>query len=936
VRQKDFHSGHDRLQGDSQIEGGLQSEMRSGGLEGRDEALREKQAEVEKVQSWYANFYDFAPVGYFTLDDSGIIQDLNPVGSELLGVERSFPLGVPFRYFVAPKSRKSFRSHFQKLLKGPGTLTFSLKLLQKNGTVLEVLLKGQGGSVQGQEKRKLCCLAATDITDRMHTEEALRRSEEKYRSIFENAVMGVFQTTPDGRYIDVNPALARMFGYGSPQEMMTSISDIEKQQYVNPADRARLKKLYEELDAVRGFETEVFRQDGGKVWIAMNARAVRDRDGGILYYEGTTENISERKQAEEELKHSKLYVERIANASPNTLHVYDVDDGKYLYISAQVSSMLGYAPEEMYGMSSDGRLAMIHPDHRSAAVEYVRRLVASRDDGVAEIELPLRHKNGDWRWIRTRSLTFVRKEDGLAKSFVGTSEDVTDRIREEKERARLAAAVEQASEGVVITDGVFVIEYANPSFLRLTGYALEEIISRDVKFLRSDRRPAAFYESIRDTARTESAWTGIYPWKRKDGGAVVTRAIVSAMRDESGAVLAYVVHCQDITDQLRLEDQLRQRQKMEAIGTLAGGIAHDFNNILAGVIGFVEMILEDTPLESRMGRRLDLALKGAYRGRDLVRQILAFSHQSEQERKPVALSEVVEEGMKLLRPALPATIAIKTEIAASDDVILADSVQMHQILMNLCTNAAFAMRDKGGELGITLTDATLSDVDSMPCSGMKQGKYVVLTVSDTGCGMGPEILERIFDPFFTTKARGEGTGMGLSVVHGIVKSHAGYITVSSKQKKGSSFQIYLPRAKRHIGAEVETLQAARGGTEHVLFVDDEDILAELNRERLVSLGYKAVISTSSIETLEIFKAKPEAFDLVITDYTMPRLTGIDLAGEVRKIRGDIPIILCTGYGDFVSQEKAAVHGIRKILMKPFTKVELAEAIRYALGVRIDR
>ena len=384
-------------------------------------------------------------------------------------------------------------------------------------------------------------------------------------------------------------------------------------------------------------------------------------------------------------------------------------------------------------------------------------------------------------------------------------------------------------------------------------------------------------------------------------------------------------------EEARLESQLLQSQKMEAIGTLAGGIAHDFNNILAGIIGFTEMVQDDMPPDSREYHRLELVLKGAQRGRDLVRQILTFSRQTQHEQKPVALSGIVEDALKLLRPLLPATTEIRSKDLAGDDTILADSVQIHQVLMNLCTNGAQAMGKKG-VLEISVTNDYFKEGDPMPSPDMKPEDYVTLTVRDTGSGMKPEILERIFDPFFTTKTPGEGTGLGLAVVHGIVKSHRGFIKVESEPGKGSAFHIHLPKIGIREGLTIPQELPARGGKECILFVDDEDIIVELNNERLTQLGYEVVATTSSLEALQIFKNEPRKFDLVITDYTMPDMTGLDLAKKLLKVRKDIPIILCTGYNKDISPDKAKKAGIKEFLLKPQRTRELDLTIRRVLDI----
>jgi signal transduction histidine kinase/ActR/RegA family two-component response regulator len=398
---------------------------------------------------------------------------------------------------------------------------------------------------------------------------------------------------------------------------------------------------------------------------------------------------------------------------------------------------------------------------------------------------------------------------------------------------------------------------------------------------------------------------------------------------------AYETLQREVDEHRKTAEHLVRVQKLEALGTLAGGIAHDFNNVLAGIIGFTEMVLEDIAPGTSEHKRLELVLKGATRGRDLVRQILTFSRKSEQDKKPLAMNQVVEEGLKLLRPTLPTTIEIVSKGLTNDDQILADPVQMHQILMNLCTNAAHAMREKGGTLDIQVLKTSLSEGNPMPLPNMKAGEYIVLKVSDTGSGMKPEILNQVFNPFFTTKQPGEGTGLGLSVVHGIIKSHDGHIAVESEPEKGTTFHVYLPRIKEEERSIDKETPAVAGGKERILIVDDEDMLVELNEQRLGRLGYEVVATTSSMEALAIFRKEPGVFDLVITDHTMPNLTGMDLAVELLKVRATIPIILCTGQSDTVSPEKAREIGIRGFLMKPLANRELAEAVRRVLDAKVE-
>ncbi|MBT8372281.1 MAG: response regulator, partial [Deltaproteobacteria bacterium] len=414
--------------------------------------------------------------------------------------------------------------------------------------------------------------------------------------------------------------------------------------------------------------------------------------------------------------------------------------------------------------------------------------------------------------------------------------------------------------------------------------------------------------------------------KKKDGTGFTGSVSAVAVKDQNGGVKYYDGIIEDITERKQLESQLQQAHRMEAIGTLAGGIAHDFNNILAAAIGYTEMALNDNANNSALKSNLQEVLKAGHRAKNLVRQILAFSRQADQEVKPLQVKIIVKEALKLLRASLPTTIEIRPNIN-SDAAVLADPTQIHQVLMNLCTNAQHAMREKGGFLQVSLTSAEIESGIPEQRLGVTAGKYLCLKIRDTGHGMSSAVIDRIFDPFFTTKARDEGTGMGLAVVHGIVNSYKGAVTVESEVGKGSTFKIYLPVIEKEITAPVKTRTHNCNGSENILFVDDETALLDIGQQMLNRLGYHVITKTSSVEALELFQAKPDKFDLVITDMTMPNMTGDKLAQKMLAIRPDIPVILCTGYSHQITEEKAKRIGIKKFIFKPVAIEELARTIR---------
>jgi len=390
---------------------------------------------------------------------------------------------------------------------------------------------------------------------------------------------------------------------------------------------------------------------------------------------------------------------------------------------------------------------------------------------------------------------------------------------------------------------------------------------------------------------------------------------------------AYQKLVEETEENQRLEEQLRHSQKMEAIGTLAGGIAHDFNNILAAIIGFAEMVEEDLPPESPSIQRIRRVLRAANRGKELVQQILTFSRKAEPARKPLSLTPVIDETIQFLRASLPSTIDIKLSMKAATDTILASPTEIQQILMNLATNASFAMREKGGTLGIRVTNIEFEPHSPVLDENVEAGEYVQLTVTDTGLGMTQDVMKRAFDPFFTTKEVGKGTGMGLALVYGIVKSLGGTVALESEPRIGSTFRIFLPVARTDMKSEKGREQVIPKGTERILFVDDEDLIVEWGQAALERLGYTVTALTDSTVALKLFSSDPSRFDLVITDQTMPKLTGLNLSRKLLETRADIPIILCTGHSDSVTPEIAKEEGIKEFLMKPLGRHELTEAIR---------
>jgi len=482
------------------------------------------------------------------------------------------------------------------------------------------------------------------------------------------------------------------------------------------------------------------------------------------------------------------------------------------------------------------------------------------------------------------------------------------------------------------------ILFANPKLISIFGYDSEDEMMQ-VPIRRLYYHPQQYDQVMETFEASGNIQSRELRFKRKDG-TPIWGAVHLKRSDDPKSGTAYIDGAfLDITDRKKIEDenhkletQLRQARKMEALGTLAGGIAHDFNNILFAIIGFCELSLEDAIPGAVQQKNLEEAIACVHRAAELVRQILTFARQTDVEKHPLNLAPILKENLKLLRATLPASIDIRTELH-NDQTVFADPTQLHQIIVNLCTNAGHAMRETGGVLTIGL-----EKTDSVPGHArfeakLKQGTYARLWVEDTGHGMSAETIERIFDPYFTTKPQGEGTGMGLSVVQGIVRSLDGVICVDSALDKGTRFDIYLPALEKMKLVKHARIEPIASGREHILFVDDELRITRMISQMLSNLGYHVTPHNSPEEALELFRHAPERFDLVISDVTMPKMAGHDMAREMIKIRPDLPVLLCTGYSESINEEITSRIGVRALLYKPLTRHELSATIRGVLDCR---
>ncbi len=878
-----------------------------------EEALRQSEERFRMI-------FEAGPLGMAFLSPQDEFLDVNDAFCRMIGYSKEELIGLNYLDITHLNDLDASKESARKLLSGElPYLQQEKRYVTKDGRTLWINLTGSFvRDNMGKPLYKLTMIE--DITKRKEGDEALKESENRFRSITENAADFIFIKDEARRYIFVNRSMRDLLRLDEREVLGKTPEE------VFGAEQGR---VVSEVDS-RSFSGETVNETrslsiGDKKFFFNTIQApLSVKDGKVVSIMGIVRDVSEIMRAEEKLRESEArYRSVFENAGTATLIIEE--DNTISMANPEFEKLSGYPREDV-----EGKMAwtdFVAPEDRERMMKYHVERRKKNGRAPNEYEFLFLDRDGNAKHIYNK----VGMIPGTKKS-VASHTDVTMRKLAEEERVRLNTAIEQAAETILITDTSGSIQYVNPAFEHVTGYARGDAIGENPRILKSGKHSKAFYEDLWQTLNDGRTWSGHFINRKKDGILYEEEATISPVLDSSGKIINYVAVKRDVTNEVRLEEQFRQAQKMEAVGTLAGGIAHDFNNLLQAIMGYTQMLMMSKERGDPELGKLGEIEKASQRARVLTQQLLAFSRKVESELRPVDLNREVLQVEKLLTRIIPKMIGIELHLEKDLGAIQADPAQIEQIIMNLGVNARDAMPE-GGRLIFETGNVILDEGYCKIHLGAVPGEYVLLTISDTGHGMEKETLEHIFEPFYTTKETGKGTGLGLSMVYGIVKSHGGHIMCYSEQGKGTTFKVFFPaiqtesmdeRAKREEEKELP------GGRETILLVDDEELLLALGKEMLERFGYTVLTADRGEKALEIYRREREEISLVIMDLVMPGMGGRKCLEQILKMDPSQKIVIASGYS-LNGQAKAALEsGAEGYMRKPYELREMLSVIRDAL------
>jgi two-component system cell cycle sensor histidine kinase/response regulator CckA len=754
------------------------------------------------------------------------------------------------------------------------------------------------------------------------TVKQLRDSEELYRSVVNMSPAAVTVTDLEANITHVSDATLKLHGYDRADELIGKSSF----QIISPEDRDRAKEdLKQTFDrgAVQNIEYRMLKRDGGTFAAELNACVVSDFSGKAYALMAVVRDVTEQRQMEEALRGSEEKFRELVENINDVIYRLAAD-GTILYVSPAIEAIIGYGPSELLGHRITD---YIHPDDVAKAKAGMKNIF---EGNLGPTEVRNVTRTGEIKWVNVSSRPVYA--DGKIAGLQGVMTDITERKKAEQEAAFLGSVIEKLKDGCIVTDLDFKIVYVNDACVEMFGYSKNELLGESPDMLNAERMAESVQKDIYETVSAGGVWESAIRNRKKNGDIFVNEFRVSPLHDKDGNVKYYIGIQRDVTEKKKLEQELNQAQKMEAVGTMAGGIAHDFNNLLTAIIGYSELLLAECEPGSVMQNDIAEIDKTARRAAALTRRLLTFAKGQTKQVAPVDLNTVVSGLDKMLNRLIGENIELRSELAADLPRVSADAGQIEQVIVNLVLNSRDAM-PKGGRLTVGTKYVTLDEKACRGRPGASPGNWVCLTVRDDGQGMDPKVVERVFEPFYTTKEVGRGTGLGLSVVFGIVKSHQGWIEIKSEPSKGTEVAVFLAGLSRTGGDEdlrpIEDLDL-RGNGERVLLVEDQDEVRALAKRALEKQGYIVFAAVDCTEALEVYEKEGRRFDIVFSDVVLPDRSGVELAERIRSGDPEVAILLTSGYTD----QRAHWGIIEKqgygFLRKPYDLAELVRAMRKAL------
>jgi PAS domain S-box-containing protein len=842
---------------------------------------------------------------------TGEILDVNRAASDLYGYSRNELLKLNIVNLSSEPEKTSLT-----LLERPSRVPLRWHR-RKDGSVFPVEIAIRYFQWHG---RDVHVSGIRDITERLRDRETIEAQSEFLRQVLDSSPNLIFVEDVEGRLVMANRTFCDFF-----RKSYDDLRDKIPLEYIPGGDVAKLM-YQDDLDILEGRIHRVERElaipdhSGVDHWFHLVKSPMRDKRGAIDRIVCVCSDITNRKKAEQARAESEVRYRGLYHNAIVGLYRTAIEDGRILECNRRMAEIFGYKDRGHFMMEYTFADKYVDPEKR--------RILLMRLQSEGEVNgyvADMYHRDGSVIWLRYTAKLFPA--EGYLEGF---AIDITAQKAAEDALSRLGAAVEQAAEIIIMTDVQGTIQYVNPAFERITGYSRNEAIGKKPSLLKSGKHSQEFYRGLWDTILTGEVWKGRLTNRRKDGTLFEEEASISPIRDEKGRIINFVAVKRDVTREAALEDQLRQAQKMEAVGQLAGGVAHDFNNLLQAIMGHAQLALGDLKSDSGLSRDLEQVVSAAQKAASLTSQLLAFSRRQVLQPKPINLGSRVENLTPMLGRLLGQHIEIRTLNDPGLGNVKADPGQMEQILMNLAVNARDAMPE-GGTLTIETRNCTLDEdfCDSHPWA--RPGDFVLLTVTDTGVGIPSHLLEHIFEPFFTTKEVGKGTGLGLATVYGIVKQHEGLIDVDSKPGKGSIFRIYIPRCDdAAVPGEVNGRNEPPQGSETILIVEDDSQVRNLAVRILGKGGYRVIQAVDGEEGLRVFQEKGDSIDLVLLDIVMPKMNGKALFERIREISPRKPVLFSSGYSSHILNTALAPEGDFQMIQKPYRPDDLLRRVRKVL------